>query len=240
MVDVLPRDITTLPHVLGTDLIEYLATASLATASAGTWGRPDVWDPFKEAAHVIDAGLWYRTSFDATPGPVRHSLAAAGRIGLGDRRRLFTGVRDGRTDQAHVPAAIEPSLVAPRSAVRGGNAAACRNESVGRPVEQAEPARCRSGWPACRSPVHRFTLMSRQASGMCSPWCWAGLPPSGQLRSFWPQHSSLRGRSAAAAARSPEYPAPQAWSPPWPSYCDVTSSAASSGAESTAIGAALD
>jgi hypothetical protein len=67
MVDVLPRDITTLPHVLGSDLIEYLATASLATASAATGGRPDVWDPFKEAAHVIDAGLWYRTSFDATP-----------------------------------------------------------------------------------------------------------------------------------------------------------------------------
>jgi hypothetical protein len=42
--------------------IEYLATAS-----AGTWGRPGLWDPFKEAAHVIDAGLWYRTSFEATP-----------------------------------------------------------------------------------------------------------------------------------------------------------------------------
>jgi len=67
MVDVLPRDVTTLPHVLGSDLIDYLATASVATASAGTWGRPDVWDPFKEAAHVIDAGLWYRTSFEATP-----------------------------------------------------------------------------------------------------------------------------------------------------------------------------
>jgi hypothetical protein len=66
-VDVLPRDITTLPHVLGSDLIEYLVTASAATASAGTWRRPDLWDPFKEAAHVIDAGLWYRTSFDATP-----------------------------------------------------------------------------------------------------------------------------------------------------------------------------
>ena len=67
MVDVLPRDITTLPHVLGCDVIEYLATASVATASAATWGRPDIWDPFKEAAHVIDADLWYRTSFDATP-----------------------------------------------------------------------------------------------------------------------------------------------------------------------------
>jgi len=67
MVDVLPRDITPLPHVLGCDVIEYLATASVATASAATWGRPDIWDPFKEAAHVIDADLWYRTSFDATP-----------------------------------------------------------------------------------------------------------------------------------------------------------------------------
>ena len=62
MVDVLPRDITTLPHVLGSDLIEYLATASMGTRS-----RPDVWDPFMEAAHVIDPGRWYRTSFDATP-----------------------------------------------------------------------------------------------------------------------------------------------------------------------------
>jgi hypothetical protein len=61
-VDVLPRDITTLPHVLGSDLIEYLATASM-----GTPGRPDLWDPFTEAADVIDAGLWYTTSFDATP-----------------------------------------------------------------------------------------------------------------------------------------------------------------------------
>ena len=173
------------------------------------------------------------------PGSVRYSVAAAGRIGLGDRRRLFTGVRDGRTDQAQVPGAIEPSLVAPRSAVRSGNTAACRNESVGRRVEQAEPARCRSGWSACRSRVHRFTLMSRQASGMCSLWCWGGLPPSGQhglvaatLLCAW--------QIGGAAARSPEHPAPQAWSPPWPSYCDVTSSAASSGAESTAIGAALD
>jgi hypothetical protein len=62
IVDVLPRDITTLPPVLGSDLIEYLTTASTATR-----GRPDVWDAFIEAAHVIDAGLWYRTSFDATP-----------------------------------------------------------------------------------------------------------------------------------------------------------------------------
>src|SRR3954454_21649764 len=62
MVDVLPRDITTLPHVLGSDLIEYLATAS-----AGTPGRRDLWDPFTEAAEVIDPGLWYTTSFEATP-----------------------------------------------------------------------------------------------------------------------------------------------------------------------------
>jgi hypothetical protein len=62
MVDVLPHDITTLPHVLGSDLIEYLATAS-----AGTPSRPDVWDPFVEAAHVVDPGRWYRTSFDAAP-----------------------------------------------------------------------------------------------------------------------------------------------------------------------------
>lgn len=50
--------------------------------------------------------------------------------------------------------------------------------------------------------------MSRQAFAMCSPWFWAGLPQSGQPRSSWPQHSFMRGRSAAAAARSPEYPAP--------------------------------
>ena len=62
MVDVLPHDITALPHVLGSDLIEYLTTAS-----AGTRSRPDVWDPFVEAAHVIDPGRWYRTSFDAAP-----------------------------------------------------------------------------------------------------------------------------------------------------------------------------
>ena len=62
VVDVLPRDITTLPHVLGSDLIEYLATASTEAR-----GRPGVWDAFMEAAHVIDPCLWYRTSFDATP-----------------------------------------------------------------------------------------------------------------------------------------------------------------------------
>jgi hypothetical protein len=62
MVDVLPRDITTLPPVLGSDLIEYLVTAS-----RGNRGSSDVWDPFVEAAHVIDPDLWYKTSFDATP-----------------------------------------------------------------------------------------------------------------------------------------------------------------------------
>ncbi len=62
MVDVLPRDISTLPHVLGSDLIEYLATLS-----RGARGRFDVWDPFGEAAHVIDPDLWYRRSFDAKP-----------------------------------------------------------------------------------------------------------------------------------------------------------------------------
>ena len=62
MVDVLPRDISTLPHVLGCDVIEYLATASTEAR-----GRPGVWDASMEAAHVIDPFLWYRTSFDATP-----------------------------------------------------------------------------------------------------------------------------------------------------------------------------
>jgi hypothetical protein len=62
MVDVLPRDITTLPHVLGSDLIGYLTSAS-----AEAPGRPGVWDAFIEAAQVIDPRLWYRTSFDATP-----------------------------------------------------------------------------------------------------------------------------------------------------------------------------
>jgi hypothetical protein len=62
MVDVLPCDITTLPHVLGSDLIEHLVTASM-----GTPGRPDLWDPFIEAADVIDPSQWYATSFDATP-----------------------------------------------------------------------------------------------------------------------------------------------------------------------------
>ena len=61
--DVLPSDITTRPHVLGTDLIEYLVTASM-----GTPGGPDLWDPFMEAADVVDPSQWYTTSFDATPG----------------------------------------------------------------------------------------------------------------------------------------------------------------------------
>ena len=62
MVDVLPRDITTLPHVLGSDLIEYLTTAS-----AGTPGRPHDVDAYAEAAGMIDPDEWYTTSFDATP-----------------------------------------------------------------------------------------------------------------------------------------------------------------------------
>jgi len=62
MVDVLPRDITTLPHVLGSDLIDYLMTTS-----AGTSGTPDDWNPFAEAADVIDPKRSYTTSFDATP-----------------------------------------------------------------------------------------------------------------------------------------------------------------------------
>jgi hypothetical protein len=60
-VDVLPRDITTLPHVLGSDLIEYLMM------TGGTSGGLDDWDPFAEAAQVVDPNLWYTTSFDATP-----------------------------------------------------------------------------------------------------------------------------------------------------------------------------
>ena len=62
MVDVLPRDITTLPHVLGSDLIEYLTTASV-----GAPGRPHDWDAFAEAADVVNPDEWYTTSFDATP-----------------------------------------------------------------------------------------------------------------------------------------------------------------------------
>lgn len=61
-VDVLPRDITVLPHVRGSDLIEYL----VATA-AGPSGGPDGWDPFAEAADVIDPSRSYTTSFDANP-----------------------------------------------------------------------------------------------------------------------------------------------------------------------------
>ena len=61
-VDVLPRDITVLPHVLGSDLIDYLTATSAATART-----PGDWDPFAEAADVIDPRRWYVTSFDATP-----------------------------------------------------------------------------------------------------------------------------------------------------------------------------
>jgi hypothetical protein len=61
-VDVLPRDITTLPDVLGNDLIEYLVTAS-----AGSAGEREDWDPIAEAAAVIDPSQWYTTSFDAAP-----------------------------------------------------------------------------------------------------------------------------------------------------------------------------
>ncbi len=60
--DVLPRDITVLPHVLGSDLIDYLTATSAATART-----PGDWDPFAEAADVIDPRRWYVTSFDATP-----------------------------------------------------------------------------------------------------------------------------------------------------------------------------
>jgi hypothetical protein len=128
------------------------------------------------------------------PGPVRHSMAATGRIGLGDRRRLFTGARDGRTDQARVPGAIEPSLVAPPSAVSGGNAAACRNESVGRRVEQAEPARCRSGWSACRCRVHA-PLRRRRASQLRPVTCCsAGQRPALPL--------TAAGRQARPASAS--------------------------------------
>jgi hypothetical protein len=62
IVDVLPRDITTLPRVLGSDLSEYLVTAS-----TGSSGKREGWDPFTEAADVIDPSQWYTTSFDATP-----------------------------------------------------------------------------------------------------------------------------------------------------------------------------
>jgi hypothetical protein len=62
IVDVLPRDITTLPHVLGSDLIEYLVPSS-----DGDSGESDDWDPFAQAVEVIDPSRWYTTSFDATP-----------------------------------------------------------------------------------------------------------------------------------------------------------------------------
>ena len=60
--EVLPGDITTLPHVLGRDLVEYLTTSA-----GGMSDEPDGWDPFAEAAQMIDPDAWYTTSFDATP-----------------------------------------------------------------------------------------------------------------------------------------------------------------------------
>ena len=60
--DVLPRDITTLPHVLGCDLVEHLTTAS-----GDSPGEDDEFDPFAEAVQLIDPSAWYTTSFDATP-----------------------------------------------------------------------------------------------------------------------------------------------------------------------------
>ena len=44
------------------DLIEYFVTAS-----AGSAGEREDWDPFAEAAAVIDPSQWYTTSFDAAP-----------------------------------------------------------------------------------------------------------------------------------------------------------------------------
>jgi hypothetical protein len=61
-VEVLPRDIAMPPHVLGCDLVEYLAAAGGECPDEG-----DGWDPFAEAARLIDPGAWYTTSFDATP-----------------------------------------------------------------------------------------------------------------------------------------------------------------------------
>jgi len=60
-VDVLPCDITTLPHVLGSDLVEHLA--AYAEGPDGSGG----WDPFAEAARLVDADTWYTTSLDARP-----------------------------------------------------------------------------------------------------------------------------------------------------------------------------
>jgi len=60
-VDVLPCDITTRPNVLGSDLIEYLAS------SADDACAPGGWDPFAEAADKVIPGVVYTTSFDATP-----------------------------------------------------------------------------------------------------------------------------------------------------------------------------
>jgi hypothetical protein len=60
--EVLPRDITMPPHVLGCDLVEYLAAAACKFPGEG-----DGWDPFAEAARLVDPDAWYTTSFDATP-----------------------------------------------------------------------------------------------------------------------------------------------------------------------------
>ena len=62
-VDVLPCDVITLPRVLGSDLIEYLTS----TAAAAPRHGPGTWDPFTEAAEVVDPEVWYTTMFDATP-----------------------------------------------------------------------------------------------------------------------------------------------------------------------------
>ena len=62
MVDVLPCDITTLPHILGSDLIEYL------TACAENVQGTAEWDPFTEAARIVDPSTWYTMSLDARPG----------------------------------------------------------------------------------------------------------------------------------------------------------------------------
>ena len=109
-VDVLPRDITVLPHVLGSDLIDYLTATSAATA-----GTPDDWDPFAEAADVIDPRSWYVTSFDANARAVHHPVASPERIGVADGPRLFAGVRHDRADQVRLPRAVERlRAVAPR------------------------------------------------------------------------------------------------------------------------------
>jgi hypothetical protein len=62
-VDVLPSDVITLPRVLGSDLIDYLTSTAAAVPPCG----PGTWDPFAEAAEVVDPEVWYTTRFDATP-----------------------------------------------------------------------------------------------------------------------------------------------------------------------------